>query len=227
MRKILGAFALVALVAPAAFADTEHISKTVPFQPGGTLDLRTFSGHVTITGTDGNQVVVEATRHGSRDRLDHIKLDVEASGSTVYINTNHADSSWFDHWWHNDNVVDTDIEVKVPHRTNLRVRTFSAPVEATGVDGDHSVHGFSSRVRLTDVTGPMRVDTFSGPIEVRMAENARGHVTFKSFSGRFDSDVPLLLRSSSRRNVSADLGNGEGGPSLYFKTFSGGLKIVR
>lgn len=223
-RAIAIAFAFVALAAPLAHAETEHVSKTLAFQPGGTLELKTFSGHVTIIGTESNQVVIEATRHASQDRLDRIKLDVYSSGSTVYIDTNHRDSS---SWFRNNNVVETDIEVKVPRHTNVRVNTFSASVDVDRVDGEHYVHGFSSRVRFDSVTGPVDVKTFSGNIELRVPETARGHVSFTTFSGHLDSDAPLTLHSSSRKILSAELGSGGDAPALRFHTFSGSVKILR
>jgi DUF4097 and DUF4098 domain-containing protein YvlB len=70
------------------------------------------------------------------------------------------------------------------------------------------------------------VDTFSGNVELHIPETARGSVSFNSFSGRLNSEMPLTLRSSSRRRLRADLGGGGGG-SLTFKTFSGSVKIDR
>jgi DUF4097 and DUF4098 domain-containing protein YvlB len=244
------AFAIVALSAPLAQAwdETEHVSRTIPFESGGTLRLTTFSGRVTITASDGHQVVVDAVRRASRDRLERIKLDIHSSGSTVYIDANHRERSW---WLDQmrDNVVETDLDIKVPRRTDLHVTTFSAPVTVEGIEGLHWVHGFSSRLRLAGVTGRVQahtfsgdveigvkdwrdrqsidVDTFSGHIELRVPDEARGHVTFNSFSGHLNSDLPLTLHSSGRRNLSADLGNGSDGPSLHFKTFSGSVKILR
>src|SRR3954466_9593291 len=99
MRKLCVAFAaltLVACVTPgldAAFQETEKISRTVTLEPGGTLRLKSFSGRVNITTGEGNQVVVDAVRRASRSRLDHIRLDVHAEGSTVYVDANHRDSS--------------------------------------------------------------------------------------------------------------------------------------
>jgi hypothetical protein len=51
-------------------------------------------------------------------------------------------------------------------------------------------------------------------------------VTFNSFSGHLNSDLPLTLHTSSRRNLRAELGGGGGG-TLRFKTFSGSVKIDR
>ena len=251
MRKILIAAALVAFAAPALgaspFDETEKISRTVAFQPGGTLRLRTFSGRVTITGSDRNEVVVDAVRRGSRSRLDRIKLDIHTDGSTLVINTNHREHSWWDNM--RNNVVETDLDISVPRRTDLDLNTFSAPITVEGIDGSTRVHGFSSYIHLSDVSGSIVAHTFSGPVEIgttswrdnqsisvdtfsgniqlHVPENARGRVTFNSFSGRLNSEMPLTLHSSSRRNLSAELGGGADGSLLQFKTFSGSVRIDR
>ena len=251
MRKILVAAAFVAFAAPAfgasLFDETEKISRTVAFEPGGTLRVKTFSGRVTITASDKNEVAVEAVRHASRDRLDRIKLDIHREGSTLVIDTNHREYSWWDGM--RNNVVETDLDIAVPRRTNLDLNTFSAAITVDGVEGSSRVHGFSSRIQLNDITGSVRAHTFSGPVDIRpknwqdhqsitvdtfsgniqlhVPENARGHVTFNSFSGRLNSEMPLTLHSSSRRNLSAELGGGADGSSLRFKTFSGSVRIDR
>ena len=250
MRRILIASALVALAAPvfgaSLFDETEKVSRTLAFQPGGTLRLRTFSGRVTITGSDRNEVVVDAVRRGSRSRLDRIKLDIHADGSTLVININHRETFWWDNM--RNNVVETDLDISVPRHTNLDLNTFSAPITVEGIDGSTRVHGFSSYIHLSDVgsvvahtfSGPVEiatkswrdnqsisVDTFSGNIQLHVPENASGRVTFNSFSGRLNSEMPLTLHSSGRRNVSAELGGGANGSSLRFKTFSGSVRIDR
>ena len=251
MRKILVAAALVAFTAPAfaasLFDETEKISRTVAFEPGGTLHLKTFSGRVTITASDKNEVAVEAVRRASRDRLDRIRLDIHREGSTLVIDTNHRKYSWWDSM--RNNVVETDLDIAVPRRTNLDVNTFSAPITVDGVEGSARVHGFSSRIELNDITGSVQahtfsghvgircktwqdrqsitVDTFSGNIQLHVPENARAHLTFNSFSGRLNSEMPLTLHSTGRRNLSAELGGSADGSSLRLKTFSGSVRIDR
>jgi putative adhesin len=246
VRQLAAAFALSALLAPAAAAqETEHLTRTLAQQPGGTLRLKSFSGRVTITGTDANEVVVDAVRRAPRDRLDRIKLDVHAEGSTVVVDANRREGSW---WMSHDNVVETDFDIKVPRQTNINVDVFSAPVTIQGVEGSHRLHGFSTRIRLVDVAGSVQahtfsgdvdvqerrwqdgqsidIDTFSGNVKIRVPDEARGTVTFNSFSGQFNAEVPLTLRSSGRRSVTAQLGGGGSG-SLRFKTFSGSVSIGR
>jgi DUF4097 and DUF4098 domain-containing protein YvlB len=250
MKKLCLAFAVLALAAPVARAqETEHVSKTVRLEPGGTLRLKSFSGRVTISASDRSEVVIDAARRGTRARLDHIKLDVSTQGSTVVVDANRRDPDWR-RWFDNNNVVETDFDIKVPRRTNLDVNVFSAPVSIEGVEGSHNVHGFSSRVSLNDVTGSVQAHTFSGSVEIRVKgwqdgqnidvdtfsgnitlhvpDSARGTVTFNSFSGRLNSELPLVLHSSNRRSLRAEFGGNAGsGGNLRFKTFSGSVRIDR
>jgi len=231
--------------------ETEHITQTAALAPGGTLRLKNFSGRVTITGTDRQNASIDAVRRASRDRLDHIKLDIHTEGSTLVVNANRQDySRW--NWGRNNHVVETDLTIEVPRQTSLDADVFSSPVTVDGLEGTHSVHGFSSRIRLDNIAGSVRVHTFSGPVDIRtrtwrprqtvdvdtfsgnidlqVPETAGGSVTFTSFSGHLNSDIPLTLRTSSRRAVRADLagtGSDADRGTLRFKTFSGSVRINR
>lgn len=248
----VAAFAVLALASPArasasVFDATEHIIRTMALEPGGTLRLKNFSGRVTIIGTERSEIVIDAVRRAPQSRLDRIKLDIQSSGSSVTVDANRRDRSWWD-FASGNNVVETDFDIKVPRRTRLEVDVFSSPVTVTGVDGPHKMHGFSSALVLNDVTGSLRahtfsgsvtireknwdpdqtidVDTFSGHIEVHVPDNARGTVHFNSFSGRLNSEMPLVMHSSTRRSLRAELGGGGGG-TLRFRTFSGSVQIDR
>jgi hypothetical protein len=250
MRTLAAALAVLALgmpasAAPGIFDETEHVSRTLPMEPGGTLRLNNFSGRVTITASDRPEVVIEAVRRATRSRLDRIRLDIHTAGSNVVvIDANRRDHSW----WGGNNVVETDFDIKVPRRTQLDLTVFSSPVTVSGVEGSHKVHGFSSALVLNDISGGVRahtfsgsvtireksweanqtidVETFSGGIEVHVPDSAHGTVTFTTFSGRLNSDMPLTMHSSSRRALKAELGSGGDG-TLRFKTFSGSVKIDR
>ena len=223
--------------------ETETVDRTLSLAPGGTVRLKTFSGRVNITGTSGNQVVIKAVRRATRDRLDDIKLEITQNGNVIDIDANHRVVER-----RNDNVVETDFDIQVPNQVKLDLRTFSAPITATNVNGDLEVEGFSSDIRLTDVSGPKRVKTFSGEVHVaarswndgddmnvntfsgdvtlRLPDTARGDITFDSFSGTFNSDLPVTLTSSSRRNFRGSL-NGGGNTDFRLNTFSGSVRIQR
>src|SRR5512146_1944449 len=146
--------ALVLLVGSAASAETERVHKVVPLTPGGMLKVKNFSGRVTIVSTDRSEVVIDAVRKAPQNRLDRIKLDVQVSGSTVRVDANKkVSSSWWN--WHGD-VVETDMEIQVPRRTNLDVDVFSASFKATGIDGEHKLHAFSGDLQMVEVSGPVK-----------------------------------------------------------------------
>jgi putative adhesin len=206
---------------------TERVNRSMALDPGGTLKLKNFSGRVTITAYEGAEVVIDALRRADRDRLANITLDVQKEGNTIVVDANRRDRSWSDR---DNNVVETAFDIKVPRRTNLDLQVFSSPVEVSGVEGSQKVHSFSAGVRLNGVGWTPRqsidVETFSGSIEVQLPAAANATVSFNSFSGDLKSDIPLTLRSSSRRSFTAELGNGSDG-RVRFKTFSGNVRINR
>jgi hypothetical protein len=223
--------------------ETETVERTLSLQPGGEIRLRTFAGRVNIRATGGDNVTVKAVRRATRERLDTVQLDITQSGNAVTIDANRRTGDRRD-----DNVVETDFDIEVPARVDLNVRTFSAPVTVTGLSGEMDIEGFSAEIRLAEVAGPMRLKTFSGGIELeardwmegddldvttfsgdvtlRLPDSARGEVTFDGFSGRLDSDLPVTLSSSGRRNVRGTL-NGGGNTDFRFNTFSGSVRIRR
>jgi DUF4097 and DUF4098 domain-containing protein YvlB len=205
--------------------ETETIDRTVPLPANGTLRLKTFSGRVKITGTAGDQVVIHAIRRATRDRLNDIKLDITTSGSTIDIDANHRVVER-----RNDNVVETDFEIQVPSRARLDIKTFSAPVTVVGVNGSQNIDGFSSDITIESLDlgdgSDIDVNTFSGDVRLRLPASARGNLSFNSFSGSFESDLPVTLNSSSRRNFRGSL-NGGGNGDFRLKTFSGDVRILR
>lgn len=243
LSSVVVASLLAGIAAPVwAQRVEEKVDRTIPFQPGGTLRLKTFSGLVEIRGTSADQVVIRAVRRAAADKLRDITFDIQTSGSEVVINANRHDDRRDD-----DNVVEADIRIEVPTRTRLDVTTFSAPVTVTAVDGQHRIGGFSSAVRLEQATQgaevktfsgdvtvaasrwpdgqSFEIDTFSGEIDLRIPADARAQLAFNTFSGDLDSDVPITLsRSRGRRNVEGTL-NGGGAGRVRLKTFSGDARL--
>jgi DUF4097 and DUF4098 domain-containing protein YvlB len=206
----------------------ERVDRTIPFQPGGTLRLKTFSGKVEIRGTQGSEVVIHAVRRAEPDKLREIQFDIQAEGSTITIDANdHGDRRDRDR--DGDNVVEADIEIQVPMRTRIDVKSFSAPVTVRGVEGATELDTFSGDVVVEAATWPdgqeLDVNTFSGGINLRIPPDTRGELAFNTFSGDLTTDVPLTLsRARGRRNVQGTL-NGGGGGRLRLKTFSGDATV--
>ncbi|MBE3098306.1 MAG: DUF4097 family beta strand repeat protein [Planctomycetes bacterium] len=259
MKKVRWIFVCAVLVAgwptpmAAVQTGTERVHKVVPLAAGGTVRLHSFSGNVTVTGTDRSDVVIDAVRKAPKDRLERIKLDISTSGSTVIIEANSKQGSWFD--WRGNNVVETDFEIQVPRQCALDIDVFSSPVTVTGVSGSHRLWSFSGNLALEGISGPLRaktfsgeiriglaganrpdlnVSTFSGEIDVRVPSEVRANLDFDSFSGDLTSDLPLTLNSKHGHRLLAQLnaggqaaGSQTGASDLRLKTFSGDVRIRR
>jgi DUF4097 and DUF4098 domain-containing protein YvlB len=234
------------LAASGGFAqkETETVDRNFPLEPGGELKLNNFSGQIHITGSNRNNVVIHAVRRATRDRLDRIRLDINATASRITIEANRKDSSSREE---KDNVVETTFEIEVPQQTELDINAFSSDVHVENVSGRQRLHTFSGTIQIDDAAGRLdaetfsgeikadlqrsagapvlRMKTFSGDIEVKLASSAQGRIDFTSFSGSLDTSLPLRYRSGNRRNVHGELGGGGATNDLEFNTFSGDVRL--
>jgi DUF4097 and DUF4098 domain-containing protein YvlB len=136
-----------ATLAPPAFAglpqETERIDRTVPIRANGELRLHSFSGKVTITGSNRADVSIHAVRRASRDRLDHIKLEISETAYGVSIEANKTDYG------------------------SSERDTFSGDVELNGAWGSIDANTFSGNVtvKLANAAGGhLEFSSFSGAL---------------------------------------------------------------
>lgn len=255
-RWAVAAFAMLVIPASAfAQRQTETVDRTLPFPSGGTLELKNFSGEIRITAGSGRNFVMKAVRRGREDRLKRIALKVEASGSSILVDANdrtgyrdnNRDRRWRDDD-DNNNVIETDFEIQVPADARLDIDAFSSDVTITGITGEQDLQTFSGDIMSTGSRRMLRAETFSGRIEidatghgtspdldletfsgamrVRLTENAKGDLDFSTFSGDLDAAFPVMLKSSGRRSIRAELPGGSG-RTLSVKSFSGSLRLTR
>lgn len=210
-------------------SETETVDRTVPLPANGTVRIKNFSGDIRITPSTGRDVVLKATRRARRETLDHVKLDVTSSGTEVTIEANRRDPSWSRPRNESD-VVETRMELQVPPSAELNIDAFSSDVEVEGINADQRVKTFSGTITVRGLKGEIDAETFSGDIRVTLDAAAKGSVSFDSFSGRFDSSLPLSTtfydsrRGRRSRNVEGTLPGGSG-PRLRFHTFSGDVEL--
>jgi len=200
--------------------ETERIDRTVQIRAGGELRLKNFSGRITISGSSRGDMAVHAVRHASRERLDHIKLEITETASGVSIEANKKDSDWRER---DNNVVDTEFDIELPADVSVDIDAFSSDVEVKDVRGRQRVKTFSGAVDLSGGEKAITAETFSGDITVKLVQGASASVDFDSFSGDIKTSVPMSYRSTGRRHVRAEIG--AGGTDYNFKTFSGDLRI--
>ena len=80
IRSALAAVVLIG-AAGAAAGQTEELVRTIPMAPGGLLTLSNISGETTVTGEDGDDLTLRATKRlvgrGSAESLERVEIEIE------------------------------------------------------------------------------------------------------------------------------------------------------
>jgi Toastrack DUF4097 len=178
------AIALILLAAGAAHAAERSVDRTFTVTPGGMLTVDADSASVRVTAADTNQVVVHASAGGSDEEIAAAKIDVfqKDDGVTV-IMRQRGKEGWFHWWssWHGDGQV----QVTVPRRYAVNLRTGGGNVELADTEGSATLHTSGGDVVAKHVTGNVELRTSGGAI---LADSVRGDVDADTSGG----DVRLL-----------------------------------
>jgi len=205
--------------------DERRESRRLQFSGGGvrTLDVRTLSGSIRVTGDNGADVRLDAVTRVEADDdatvragLQAAKLEADAQGATVAITLRddgqntcgeqewHRGPAWWDRRRFSSS---TELTIQVPRDVRVRLCTVNGDtVSVTGVTGDFDVSNVNGKVVLSGMAGSGSATTVNGGIEASFASSPRSESRFKTVNGTIAATFP--------RDLAAD---------LQLKTFNGGL----
>lgn len=172
--------------------------------PGGTVDITLISGSVRVVAWGRNEVHVTGELGRGVERL-----DLRTEGDRTYVQvvvprgTRHSGGS--------------DIEVRIPARKTLVVRTTSADADVRGVTGSTTVNTVSGNVQVGGRPASLEVTTRSGEVEVDVVSD---RVRAQSISGDLSlgGDVRTEVEAQT---VSGDIGVSARAGSLRAQSVSG------
>jgi DUF4097 and DUF4098 domain-containing protein YvlB len=175
--KRLSAIALVLLAAASANAAEKKLDRTFTVSPGGTLTVDADSASVRVTGAETNQVTVHMLTRGSDKDLADTKLDAVQSGNDVNVTLRRDKGSWlFGRSWHSEE----NIEVIVPKRYVVNVRTGGGGIALAGTTGEATLKTSGGDIAAKNVTGNVELRTSGGGI---LADSIRGDVDADTSGG--------------------------------------------
>jgi DUF4097 and DUF4098 domain-containing protein YvlB len=166
---------------------TEAFSRTVRLGRDGTFDLENVSGDIEVTGGNGNDVRIDATKRARHSD----PAEAKAILQDLVINVSERGGN-------------VDVRTEYPRYNNRRNRYGSASVDYTvSVPRDASVmlKSISGSVKVTNVNGELRAESVSGGIVTTAARKLR---TLKSISGDvqiFDSQSDDLTAGTVSGSV--------------------------
>jgi hypothetical protein len=197
--------------------EKEEIRKTLKFedpsQPKELLVDNIF-GSIRAEGYNGAdvQLVVHKTiKARTKDRIQKAKEEVELviteEKNTIDLYVDgpfrncHKNRSWRDPGY----AVHYDFELKVPHQTNLCLKTVTeGNITVENIEGEFEVKNVNGWIEMRDVAGAGMAHTVNGRVKVQFTRNPQSDCSFRTING--DVEVSFL------DNLSAD---------FRLKTFTG------
>jgi len=157
--------AFILLAASVANSAEKTVDRTFAVSPGGTLVVDADSASVRVSGSDSNQVTVHMSARGSDEELATVTFDAVQNGNAVNVTMRRGKDGGF---WRRSWNGDGTIEVMVPKRFDINVRTAGGSV------------------RLSDTIGPATLTTSGGEI---VAKNVNGNIQARTSGGGIFTDT--------------------------------------
>jgi hypothetical protein len=192
VRRYL-AIALILIAAAPVQAAEKRLDRTFTVSPGGTLFVEADGAAVHVAGGDAQQVVVHMVMRSSEQNLADTTLDAVQNGNDVTLTMKKVKRGWFN-WggWNSEQ----NIEVTVPRRYAINVRTSGGSVELRDTEGTASLRSSGGSLTAAHVSGNVELRTSGGSIR---AESIRGDVDANTSGGDVrltDVDGKIRGRSS-------------------------------
>jgi len=206
-RKIgLGLCTLVFLLTAGTLAfAASRIEKDLKLEPGGRLVVDAGASDVFVTGrsASGAHVVVTSNRD---DLQELFTLNFSEEPGAVRIEMHkHSLQLWPKH-------LEVRMEVEVPTKTNLDIRTGGGDVKVNHLEGETDLETSGGDVKATELKGNLNARTSGGDMEPRdltgdvSVKTSGGDITLANVHGRVEAHT-------SGGDVTASLarGNAKGG----------------
>lgn len=189
MRRVMvvAAFLMAAAAVAAAAELTETFDQAYPMAAGGRVGLENINGDVTVEVWDRDEVRVYAIKRASSPaRLAGLRIEVEASGDRVFIDTDYPSSrDLADDDRHGHSEV--EYTLTVPRFAILdEIELVNGDLLVDGVQGGVEVDSVNGEVILRDVAGELEIDTVNGDIEIDIESSPSAPVDLSTVNGTID-----------------------------------------
>lgn len=196
---------------------------------GGTLELDSDMGSVTITNNSGNKVTISvlltaaaSTQHKAQEIFDDFELTFENNANDVKIEGNLLNHSL----WRN-NRLKVRFNVTVPKNYNLNIKTGGGKIDVADIRGSVDLKTSGGSIILGKIEGKVNAKTSGGLITLEGSSgDAILHTSGGSIRiGKVDGDVEAR---TSGGNIEADVVQGKlkastSGGALRFRNVNGNL----
>lgn len=186
--------------------EKEEIQKTLKFQDPlkpKELVVDNVFGSIKVEGTSGQDVLLLAhktikarTSEKIQKAKEEVKLDITEKDNTVDIYVDgpfRCRNQWGEgiHWRDPGYEVQFDFELKVPHKTNLTLKTVNCgDITVNNVEGEFEVKNVNGKVEMTEIAGSGIAHTVNGKVKVVFTQNPKSDCSFKTINGELELFFP-------------------------------------
>ena len=204
----------------------EKFERTVDLQrpatAGGTLDVNTSSGSITITGSDGSECSLRAeiiarapSEEEAMELAEQVEIRIEQSGDTLKVRAEKPDLK-------RNRSIAVSYTITVPRQMSIVCRSSYGNLDVTDIEGTVSARTSSGSIEGRDITGRTELRTSYGSI--KCSDVTGPAITLYSSSGSVDAtriQGPAEIESSYGSVTCEDFSNGD----LKLKSGSGRIRI--
>jgi DUF4097 and DUF4098 domain-containing protein YvlB len=188
MRTLAIALILLATGAHAALAD-RPIDERRAAAPDGMVTIENLGGAVTIEGWDKKEVTITGTLAADAERLDVSGNEDRIAIEVVFPkDMKHRDDT------------DSDLNVRVPQGSRVRVRMVNGGINTSGVDGTLELETVNGSIVIAGDPKKIEAQTVNGSVRI---ESSASEVKAQSVSG--DVELHGLRGEVSANTVSGDI----------------------
>lgn len=185
----------------AADGDTTRIKFSDPSKPG-TLKFSLPWAEVSITGTDGDEVVVTSSLESKKEKAEvdaegFRRLDDDVSFELKEKNNVVTLAIAGDQPWHMSQGA--EFRVQVPRNTNLIVRTqLGGDIVIRNIDGEIDVNSMNGEVKVTDISNATVINTMNGEVVAAFAKVPAKPISITTMNGEIDLRLPVETKANLR-----------------------------
>ncbi|NIS32463.1 MAG: hypothetical protein GWN73_19485 [Actinobacteria bacterium] len=189
-----------------------RIEKSVALASGGSFELDTDVGSVTVEGSsrDGVQLVIMSRNDDLLDKFE-LSIDEDADGVSVQFERKGSRSSW--KWGRGDELK---FAIQVPHQTRLDIDTSGGSIMVDSIDDEVRLDTSGGSIVARGIGGELEADTSGGSIQIEdvdgdvVADTSGGSITVEDVRGSVSADTSggsIVVRNADG-DVDADTSGG-------------------
>jgi hypothetical protein len=212
---LIAIVALIALAAPSLKSQSssstqqpESFQRSFNITPGGILHVDNYKGTIHVTGSDGNQVVVDVIKRfegSDADRkwwLENLEVNFHNDPERVAVEVKYPQWNCVFCWEDHDYTAQVDLEIRVPRQINVTLESYKPDIKVASVQGDIRIKSYKSPIIIDSTTGSIRIDTYKDTVKLNNV-TLRGPLEIKSYK----ADAEVNARALGE---TADLESGKG-----------------